>query len=59
MSGDSGLPNGFWAMDGYGWFVWPSYALAVGVVILLAARAWARHRDAKRRLAELEREGAS
>ncbi len=58
MTADRGLPSSFWAMDGYAWFVWPSYALAFGVVILLAARAWMRHRDAQRRLAELERDGA-
>jgi heme exporter protein CcmD len=30
----------FFAMGGYGWFVWPAYLLGFGVVILNFVLAW-------------------
>lgn len=46
--------NEFFAMSGYAKYVWPSFALGFGVVLLnvwLAKRALARaERDARRRL---------
>lgn len=44
----------FFAMGGYGWFVWPSYAIVFGVVAGLAIRAGQAHRRWTRRIAELE-----
>ena len=52
MSAD-GL-QAFLAMGGYGWFVWPSYAIVFGVIIALAVRAISEHRRWTRRIAELE-----
>lgn len=44
----------FLAMGGYGWFVWPSYAIVFGVILALALRAASEHRRWTRRIAELE-----
>jgi heme exporter protein D len=44
----------FLAMGGYGWYVWPSYAIVFGVIIGLAVRAIGEHRRWTRRIAELE-----
>lgn len=44
----------FLAMGGYGWFVWPSYAIVFGVILGLAWRAIREHRRWTRRIAELE-----
>jgi heme exporter protein CcmD len=41
-------------MGGYGWFVWPSYAIVFGVILGLAWRAIRDHRRWTRRIAELE-----
>ena len=42
----------FWAMGGYGAFVWSAYAVSFGALILLFALSWLASR---RREAELER----
>ncbi len=42
----------FWAMGGYGAFVWSAYAVSFGALILLFVMSWLASR---RRDAELER----
>jgi heme exporter protein D len=48
--------SGFFAMGGYGAFIWPAYAISA---LALAAMVWqclAAWRAARRRLEELERD---
>lgn len=42
----------FWAMGGYGAYVWSAYAVSFGALVLLLVASWAASR---RRDAELER----
>jgi len=41
-------------MGKYGWFVWPSYAIALGVIVGLAVSVWRSYSNWRRRLASLE-----
>ncbi|GAB4194326.1 MAG: hypothetical protein OHK0024_34410 [Thalassobaculales bacterium] len=42
-------------MGGHGAFIWPAYALSLGVLAWLTISAWRRLAAARRRLAEMER----
>ena len=53
MTGDLG---NYLAMGGYGAFVWPAYAVALGVLGGLAWRSWRRYRASTAALEELQRE---
>ena len=44
----------WFAMGGYGAFVWPAYAVAVGVLGGLAIWSWQRHRRSIDALARLQ-----
>ena len=44
------------AMGGYAAFVWPAYAVALGVLGGLAGHSWRRHRASTAALEELQRE---
>jgi len=46
----------FWAMGGYAEFVWPSYAIAIGLIVALAIASWRSYLGARRALARLEAE---
>ncbi len=49
----------FLAMGGYAAFVWPSYAIGVGGIALLALVSFRQWRAAKAELARLEAAGLS
>ena len=46
----------FLTMEGYGAFVWPAYAIAIGVMLAMAAHAVIARRRLQRQLAELQAE---
>jgi heme exporter protein CcmD len=48
----------YFAMGGYGVFVWPAYAVAFAVLGGLGLWSWMRHRRARRSLARLQSDGA-
>jgi heme exporter protein CcmD len=43
-------------MGKYGWYVWPSYAVALGVIVGLAVVVWRSYKNWQARLAALEAE---
>jgi heme exporter protein D len=45
----------YFAMGGYGAFVWPAYAIAVTVLGGLALHVWRRHRSSTQALDRLQR----
>ena len=47
----------FFAMGGKAAFVWPSFAVTLGLMGLLALRVWRRFKASERRLAALEAAG--
>jgi heme exporter protein D len=47
----------FWAMGGHAAFVWPSYAIGVGLLVALAAASWRGYVAAREAVARLEAEG--
>jgi heme exporter protein D len=49
--------SGFLAMGGYAAFVWPSYAIAVGALVVLALVSLRQWRAAKAAVARLEAQG--
>jgi heme exporter protein D len=46
----------FWAMGGHAVFVWPSYAIGVGLLVVLAVVSWRDWRAAQAEVARLEAE---
>lgn len=46
----------FWAMGGHGAFVWPSYAIGVGLLVALAVLSWRGYVAARAEVAKLEAE---
>ena len=48
--------NAFFAMGGYGDFVWPAYAVTVIALVATVALTWRAWRKAQTRLAALEAE---
>lgn len=46
----------FWAMGGHAAFVWPSYAIGVGLLVGLAILSWRGYRAAQAEVARLEAE---
>jgi heme exporter protein CcmD len=46
--------NEWWQFNGYGFYVWGAYLVAVAVVVVESALLAARRRDAERRLEEIE-----
>jgi heme exporter protein D len=48
----------FWAMGGHAAFVWPSYAIGVGLLVALAVASWRGYVAARAAVARLEAEGA-
>ena len=51
-----GAVDHYLAMGGYGAFVWPAYAVALGVLGGHAWRSWRRYRASTAALEELQRE---
>jgi heme exporter protein CcmD len=49
----------YFAMGGYGVYVWPAYGLATAVLGGLALDSWRRYRDGARRLAHLQQQVGS
>jgi heme exporter protein D len=48
--------NAFFAMGGYGAFIWPAYAVSALALIAMVWQSWASWRAAKKRLEDLERD---
>ncbi len=46
----------FWAMGGHAAFVWPSYAIGVGLLIALAVLSWRGYAAARAEVEKLEAE---
>lgn len=44
----------FWAMGGHAAFVWPSYAVGVGLILALAIVSWRGYAAAREAVARLE-----
>lgn len=44
----------FVAMDGQGLYVWPAFAIAVGLLLAMAVHAWLTRRALQRRLETLQ-----
>ena len=47
--------DNFWAMGGYGFYVWGSYAMTVAVI---AIEVWQLRKDRRQAVAELARDAA-
>jgi heme exporter protein D len=47
----------FWAMGGHAAFVWPAYAIGVGLLVGLAVASWRGYVAARAAVAKLEAEG--
>ena len=46
--------TGFFAMGGYGAFIWPAYAVSLLGLLAMVWQSWAAWRAAKKRLQALE-----
>ena len=46
--------SNFFAMGGYGAFIWPAYGVSVLGLLAMVCQSWAAWRAAKKRLAALE-----
>jgi heme exporter protein D len=46
----------FWAMGGHAAFVWPSYAIGIGLLVALAVASWRAYAAARREVARIEAE---
>ena len=46
--------NSFFAMGGYGAFIWPAYGVSLLGLLAMTWQSWAAWRAAKKRLAALE-----
>ncbi|MBM3506634.1 MAG: heme exporter protein CcmD [Alphaproteobacteria bacterium] len=46
----------FFAMDGYAWFVWPTYVATLGFMAWLAISTWRGLKADRKVLAELEKD---
>ncbi|MAU40926.1 MAG: heme exporter protein CcmD [Kordiimonas sp.] len=44
----------FFAMGGYGVYIWPAYAVSLGLLLVLAWQSWRRMRQGQRLLEKLE-----
>lgn len=44
----------FWAMGGHGAFVWPAFAVTIGILVAMALQAWLARRKLQRQLAALQ-----
>ena len=47
--------TGFFAMGGYGAFIWPAYGISLLGLLAMAWQSWAAWRAAKKRLDALEK----
>ena len=48
--------TGFFAMGGYGVFIWPAYGVSALALIAIVWQSWAAWRAAKKKLEELEQD---
>jgi heme exporter protein D len=51
------MDGSFWAMGGHAAFVWPSYAIGIGLLVAFAIASWRGYAAAKAEVARLEAEG--
>ena len=49
------MMSGFFAMGGYAAFVWPAYAISVGVLTVMVVATLRAYRRAKKQIEELSR----
>lgn len=50
------IDAGFWAMGGHAAYVWPSYAIGIGLLVALAVASWRGYVAARDEVARLEAE---
>lgn len=48
------MDSAFWEMGGHAAFVWPSYAIGIGLIVALAVASWRGYVAARDAVARLE-----